>query len=377
MSKSDPRTAINKDGVDNHTGRLNSRFEADKYQVNEHVYPADLLSNNTPYGYNYVVFYINVSQDSRMFFRTRKNEFVEDIDPRLAGVAQEAKLNAASAAVGVFGQNAIVGGALGSAFGFRHDNRPSPILRSAVSGVRATAVSAGIATGIVASQAVDFSRTRKRLKTAIMLHMPNELRTSYNIVWGEHDLKNFMLGAQGSEALVNAVKSLGTFSSSEIADKFKQLGAGGAALALSMPNTQGLQAATGLAPNPKKEMLFNAVNFREFQMTYQFFPKNPMEAQLVRNIIDEFAYHMHPEYKDDKKFLYLYPSEFDIHFYHKDTENNNLRRRTSCALVNMSLDEAPNGMFNSLEDGMPPQINVTLHFKELATLSKEEIEKGY
>ena len=86
---------------------------------------------------------------------------------------------------------------------------------------------------------------------------------------------------------------------------------------------------------------------------------------------------MHPEFKDGKKFLYLYPSEFDIKFYHQDKENPNINKVTSCALVDMVVDSAPNGMFNSLDGGMPPQIDVTLSFRELATLSKETIDQGY
>jgi hypothetical protein len=40
----------------------------------------------------------------------------------------------------------------------------------------------------------------------------------------------------------------------------------------------------------------------------------------------------------------------------------------------MVVNYSPNGQFTAFENGMPTQINVTLTFKELATLTKEKIQ---
>jgi hypothetical protein len=85
---------------------------------------------------------------------------------------------------------------------------------------------------------------------------------------------------------------------------------------------------------------------------------------------------MHPEYKDENAFLYVYPSEFDIAYYNGTDENLNVHRHTSCVLTEMNINYTPQGRFNSFEGGMPTQINMVLTFRELVPLTKERIKDG-
>jgi hypothetical protein len=135
-------------------------------------------------------------------------------------------------------------------------------------------------------------------------------------------------------------------------------------------------AATGLAANPKKEQIFGGVDFRTFQVEYNFFPRSGPEAENVKRIIYEFKYHMHPEFKDANNFLYIYPSEFDIFYYQNGKENLNIHRHTSCVLTEMSINYTPNGTFTTFDNGMPTQINVVMSFRELALLTKDKIKDG-
>jgi hypothetical protein len=137
-----------------------------------------------------------------------------------------------------------------------------------------------------------------------------------------------------------------------------------------------MSAATGLAANPKKEQVFKGVDFRTFSFDYQFFPRSEPEAANVLNIIKQFKYHMHPEFKDANNFLYIYPSEFDISYYQNGEENMNIHRHTSCVLQEMTVNYTPNGAFTTFPNGMPTQINVTLGFRELALLTKDKVEDG-
>jgi hypothetical protein len=84
---------------------------------------------------------------------------------------------------------------------------------------------------------------------------------------------------------------------------------------------------------------------------------------------------MHPEFKSQDAFLYVYPSEFDITYYKGSEENLNIHRHTSCVLTELNVNYTPNGVFNTFPNGMPTQINLTMSFKELMLLSKETIEK--
>jgi hypothetical protein len=54
----------------------------------------------------------------------------------------------------------------------------------------------------------------------------------------------------------------------------------------------------------------------------------------------------------------------------------NLNRQTSAVLTDMTVNYSPQGQFNTFENGMPTQINITLQFTELSTLTKEKIQDG-
>jgi len=142
------------------------------------------------------------------------------------------------------------------------------------------------------------------------------------------------------------------------------------------PNAGAMSAMTGLAPNPMKEQVFKGMDFRTFTMEYQFSPRSIAESDNVNKIIKALKYHMHPEYKDANNFLFLYPSEFDIEYYHQGQENLNLHRHTSCVLTELNVNYTPNGTFSTFKDGRPTQINVSMTFRELTILTKELISEG-
>ena len=346
-------------------------YDASKYSINQFKYPYDLMSSTQEYGGNYVVFYINVAADSKLI-KNNPNLVVEDLTPRdqgsLVGLANATGTGA--------------GGAVGAAY------VPTALAVGGVAAsgnVGAAALTGALAVGgayTVASSAATFTGQTKRIKTTIALHIPNNLSTTYGINYEEEDMAAYAAGILGADALSKAsaalVKAAETKSMSNVSDTAKQYSpavkSAIAAGALSTPGMGGLSKLTGLAPNPRKEQVFKGVNFRKFSFDYQFFPRSAEEAQDVLDIIYEFKYHMHPEFKDSSQFLYVYPSEFDIFYYNGGEENLNINRHTSCVLTDMTVNYAPQGQFTTFANGMPTQIDVSLSFMELATLTKEKIQ---
>jgi hypothetical protein len=329
----------------------------EKYSVSSHSYPSDLMSSSGDYGGNYVIFYINVAVDSKLAQSLSEQDFVNNITPRDRGdlIAQNLtkdKLFAGAAALNVGG--AVLGKALGAG------------------GAGATA--AGLATvgaGATALMAASATRAQRRLKTAIAMHVPNQLSIRYGMQWNEEDTGALQMATTASTELMAAVKNKDAKNLTEPAKAIITN------LALSKgPNAAGMSAATGMAANPKKEQIFKGVDFRSFTFDYQFFPRSPEEAQNVLKIIYEFKYHMHPEFKDNNNFIYIYPSEFDIFYYQNGEENMNLHRHTSCVLTELNVNYTPNGAFTTFANGMPTQINVTMNFKELALLTKDKVKDG-
>jgi hypothetical protein len=387
-------------------------FLPSAYNIGQFQYPQDLYSNNREYGGNYVIFYINVADDSRIL--KMNNEPTVDaslIPPRLRGDQAAQNYNLAQTIAGTSGVAVAAGGIAGTVAGIANANSAASnavdsansfraskgiknvsksqgrsiaraaaarsVIGGALKGAGAVAGTVGVA-GAIGATAVSamvggkLGRQQKRLQKAIALHVPNQLSIRYSMDWSAEDTAEFQMGATGATELVKAVTPGSQSNATGTA------GAIAASLALSKgPGSAGLSAASGLAANPKKENLFKSVNFRTFTFDYKFFPRNGTEAQNVLNIIQEFKLHMHPEYKDSNNFIFIYPSEFDISYYNNGKENTKLHRHTSCVLTDMNVNYTPNGMFNAFDNGMPTQIDVSLSFKEMAILTKQQIQDGF
>jgi hypothetical protein len=329
-----------------------------QYQTNSFMYPNDLLAPDGRYGGNYAVFYININIDGKLAKSLDDEQFVKQIPPRdrgdlIAGTQSKTRLFAANATLNA-------GGALlGSALGVGNVSTPAAVL-------------GGVGAGATANFAASATRTMKRIKTAIALHIPNQLQIRYGMQYSEEDTLGMAMALEGIDEILSAVAGGG-----KLADLTDTAQAAVTNLTLSKGiGAAGLSAATGLAANPKKEQIFKGVDFRTFQFDYQFFPRSADEAANVLRIIKEFKYHMHPEFKDANNFVYIYPSEFDIFYYQGGVENLNIHRHTSCVLQEMNVNYTPNGNFTSFANGMPTQINITLNFRELSLLTKDKIEDG-
>ena len=353
-----------------------------KYSMASHMYPNDLLSES--YAGNYAVFYINVSDESKLF---TPEETVE-LDPKIEKRHRSKFVGGSINTAGVVGSAAAVnigGGMVKGTLNTVADNKSkasgdkSSVIGGALSGA-GDQLAPTIGLGFAAQQAPKSYRLQRRLKNAIALHVPNQLSVRYGTQWGEEE-------TAAVQAIYDAGSSAFAAASQEKGGLAKMAGAAGAvtgvgteAMAnygLTKANNAGaVSAAMGIAANPKKEQTFKGVDFRKFTFDYQFYPRSEAEAKNVLNIIETFKLHMHPEFKSELNYIWIYPSEFDIIYYANHSENLNLHRHTSCILEEMSVNYTPNGVYSTFANGMPTQINMSLSFKELQILSKETIKEG-
>lgn len=344
-------------------------YDGNKYSVSGYEYPSDLMGKNAEYGGNYVIFYINVSEDSKMLknndpAKTGIDTVAISADERVKKAITGLDLN--SAKVMAFTAGGAAG--LGKIAGV-----------SGLSFANNIAINAGVGltTGAnLTANTSNFTRAQKRLQTAIALHVPNDLSIKYGAGWGEEETfaTSAIIGGASELAAAGGNLIKGSFTAS--GENLKGVSGIVGAATLKGPGGSTLGIASGMAPNPKKEQAFSGVDFRTFTFSYRFAPRSSAEAKNVLNIVNTFKYHMHPEYKDTKGFLFLYPSEFDIVYYHGSEENLKIHRHTSCVLTDLSINYAPNGVFNTFPDGMPTELSVQMTFKELTILTKELIQEG-
>jgi hypothetical protein len=371
-------------------------LDVSKYNVENLHYPIDLFSNagsglgkanksqffNQQY-LNYVVFYINVSDQSRVFTEG-KAEIVGDVDKTDQNTIQGKQASigkaAGAAATGGAAVGAVTGAAEGLASGASKNagalgkkGGVKTFIAGTVGSAAGKMVKGAVAGGTVAGgtlggQAILNEATFgvkgtnkiKRLRSAIALHVPNEVSVGYRATYGEEEL-GAIFGAAG-EAATN-----GKLGAAEAG------GMGAVMKANEINPARGvLSALMKAAPNPRKEQLFKSMEFRRFSFNYQFAPRSADEANNVKRIINTFKFYMHPEYQNNiNKMLYLFPSEFDIVYYFGDKEHPHLNKMSTCVLTDLQVNYSPNGQLATFADGFPTQINVQMSFLELETLTKE------
>lgn len=342
-----------------------------KYNFEYATYPEDLFDSSNSYGNSYAIFYINVQNDSKIA-KSSPTAFIAD-DEANKGISSQITKRTTTA-----GQLAVSAGAIGAAGG----TIAGQILgigsrtgQGALIGAGAAAVIANsksdkveIMSPIKSFDAI-ISRQTKRLKTAIALNVPNELSFRYGINW---DTDNTAILSTGLEVGADLARSINDGVDGHPGNAISSL-----ILSASDASISGVSALTGLAANPRKEQSMNGVDFRTHQFTYRFYVRSEKEAKTIERIIYQFKYHMHPEFKDDNDYIFLYPSEFDIEFYTNGEISKTLPKITTCVLSEMSTNYTPQSVFNQLRNGSIPEINLNLSFRELAILTKDEISKGY
>ena len=374
-------------------------LDKSKYQVDNLQYPIDLFGGyprataaasgneffNQKY-LNYVVFYINVSEQSRVFTDNRVG-IVGNVDKSDQNTVQGKNASIGTATAGAVAGGTAFGTVLGAGQGLSQGaannvqnlrGGPGGVARfvagtlgsaagGAARGALAGAAGAGVAVGYgkvleQANSGLNATKSMKRLKSAIALHVPNEVTVGYRATYGEEEL-GAIFGA-AAEAATNGTSALG-------AAKYGAQGAVNKGMELN-PARSMLSALYKAVPNPRKEQLFKSMEFRRFSMNYQFAPRSPKEADNVKRIINTFKFYMHPEFQNNvNKMLYLFPSEFDIVYYFGDKEHPHLNKISTCVLTDMQVNYSPNGQFATHVDGFPTQINVNMSFLELETLTKE------
>ena len=351
---------------------------ANKYKSASFCYPQDLMDPKAG-NVNHVRFYINVQSDSKA--ETEALGGIADIQPDRS--TMNSIVGKTFSNDGFQKGYATVKGIEGALGGLLAGGILGGNVKGALGGAAGGAVLGGgkaIATTTVLDNfaGIKFGQPSKRLAGFIALYMPNQLSTRYSMSWQDEEMDLAVAVATNPEIAkqVEAVKAAASKGNLKDAASVAGQGLGSIGANIILKSNASLSAASRTAANPRKEQVFKGVDYRRFTFEYQFAPRNPSEAQTALEIIKQFKYHMHPEFKDSSNFIYIYPSEFDIEYCFGEGANQKLHKISSCVLTEMNINYSPNGVFSTFPDGTPTQINIQMSFTELELLTKERIMKG-
>ena len=237
------------------------------------------------------------------------------------------------------------------------------------------------------------NRKKKVIKSIINLPIPRNVTDSQGVQYGESSLNP--LEATGLSAVAGGVDPAGSIQALKNAFKTLAEGAGevlannevqgaiGAAVAGTAIGALGgnisadqlISRATGQILNPNLELLFNGVGIRTFPFSFQFFPRNRSEGQVVMDIIRTLKIEMAPTrtVESDAKGIFIKsPSIFHLKYKKGNGAHPFLNRFKPAVLSDMKVNYTAAGSHSTFYDGTPTHIQVDMQFKELNPIFRED-----
>ena len=237
------------------------------------------------------------------------------------------------------------------------------------------------------------NRKKKVIKSIINLPIPRNVTDSQGVQYGESSLNP--LEATGLSAVAGGVDPAGSIQALKNAFKTLAEGAGevlannevqgaiGAAVAGTAIGALGgnisadqlISRATGQILNPNLELLFNGVGIRTFPFSFQFFPRNRSEGQVVMDIIRTLKIEMAPTrtVESDAKGIFIKsPSIFHLKYKKGNGPHPFLNRFKPAVLSDMKVNYTAAGSHSTFYDGTPTHIQVDMQFKELNPIFRED-----
>jgi hypothetical protein len=180
------------------------------------------------------------------------------------------------------------------------------------------------------------------------------------------------------DALTNtsADRDVATAAAVGIIDKF-----GGSMAAVG---SAAFKLGVGVTINPNTRTLFEKVGIREFSFTFKFFAESRKEAVEIEKIIQFFREELYPEEINANvsggettqsiSIGYRFPKKFGIQI---EYDGNQIGTKIlPCHLRDISTNYNPTNM-SFHDDGKFTEIDMTLSFVEIRTLSKTDIKEGF
>jgi len=229
----------------------------------------------------------------------------------------------------------------------------------------------------------------KQAKHTIILPIPQQLSDTSAISWGDAGLNALEAfgvsvtqgvmtqGAEGIQQALNVVRENKNALLSEDVRKAVATALAGEAIGLVGGNVSGSQLvsrATGQVFNPNLELLFEGVNIRSFPFSFEFFPRNPKEADQVKRIIRTFKKSMSARKTGTADIFIKAPDVFQLTFMKGGSKHPFLNRFLPMALTNMNLSYTGSNTYSTFYDGTPTHMKLDLTFKELNPIYFEDYE---
>lgn len=242
----------------------------------------------------------------------------------------------------------------------------------------------------------EWKESRKRLKLALCLPMPQKIRANYNASYAATEevgalgaviasAINGNMSDAAQTALIGlspTVVGVATETTKSLASKVIGANAAEGVVGKGLSTnavSQIVSKISGRVINKRQEQLFNNMEFRTHNFSYLFVPRNQAESDAIKQIINAFKLYMHPELNEGQgSSLLITPAEFDIEFRFMSDENKSVHRIATCALKAMDVNYTALGEFIAFKDtDNPVAISLDLTFVEMEPITRKQIRLGF
>ena len=225
---------------------------------------------------------------------------------------------------------------------------------------------------------------RSTVTTAIALYMPQSVKVSYSQTYDKEQETGLVgdleaagvtiAGAEGTAAKVEAalqgVVGSTARQAKSILGEFVSLAGAGDPVRFAAKRA-------GVAVNPRNETFYSSPQQRSFSFEFDFWPRNPKEAEAVEKIIAIFKYNSAPGFKDGTLHsVFTIPNYWKISYMYNNGENPHLNKIGACYCEDVQIDYSPDGQFTTFENGMPVHTKMTVTMIEDRIITKSDIEAG-
>ena len=238
----------------------------------------------------------------------------------------------------------------------------------------------------------DIDNRVKKRRGVVSLPIQPGISESNSVDWGEDQLSPLQIaGAQIAGQALDAGANAFSGQGFDISGLINSVaGTGAAALGALDENLikayfaqQAIGAniigrSTGLTINNNLEVLFNGPQLRTFNYNYRFTPREPKEADKIKQIIRFFKKSMAPKRSTSRIFLKS-PDVFKLKYTFKNGDShpflNNIK---ICALNGFTVDYTPDGSYSTYDDdggrgdGSMTSYQVGLSFKEITPIYNDD-----
>lgn len=244
-----------------------------------------------------------------------------------------------------------------------------------------SAYSNGVAGYTKAQTIGDGAAGNTDLEGTVQLYIPENIAMSSKVNYKNTDGSTIasagnVFGGEGDEAITTQINNILSQVGGIVVGAVGESGA--IAAQISADNTIAGQLGVGAS---NRHVLFEGVEFREFNYKYEFLPKSYAESRMLRNIVKFFRIQMLPTVRLNGN-TFKPPHYFTIEYIVDGEPSTYLNKIKPCVCTSVEVSYGGNGQFamlqsEGLEEPAPALINLDLSFQEVQLVSKTDAALGY